>query len=649
MAAAVHLVAVYVATAGRDGPHLGSDERGIVSVALAVVDTFRGQVTAVEHRPVRPDDDWLPEGEVACTAQPLEDVIRQFDHYVKAKLNGDYGPSFQFITDGQLHLRQVLHPEAHRKNIQLPDYYYKFFDLRKEFRKFYKLKDCCCIQDMLDYLDLEEDRSVEPTVRWVQNMAKIILRLSSDGHQFQESEVINNGLQLGICLKNEKIDDKTVVRARGLPWQSSDRDVADFFRGLNIVRGGVALCLGPQGRRNGEALVRFVDEEHCDMALKRHKHHIGHRYIEVYRATGQDFVSVAGGSSNEAQSFLSRGGQVIIRMRGLPYDCTTSQVMEFFSRGQNACRVMDDDKGVLFVKKSDGRPTGDAFVLFQKEEEAEKALQKHREVIGSRYIELFRSTTAEVQQVLNRNLDPKSYEPIAQPLITNHPQPISILPNQVLMVTGSKDCIRLRGLPYEARVEHILEFLGDFAKNIVLQGVHMVYNSQTQPSGEAYVQMDSEQSARAAAHHRHHRYMVYGKKQRYIEVFQCSSDDMNFLAGGRFPLRASLLSPGSSIISAAYNAYPYLQHAQLLPATITPRIPTYYPSLIYLPFTGPVSSATYYPNSAETVLSSDCLQRQKIGESRQNQDFSTNMIEESDIVEKNGQNIGRQYIELFMT
>jgi hypothetical protein len=31
------------------------------------------------------------------------------------------------------------------------------------------------------------------------------------------------------------------------------------------------------------------------MALKRHKHHIGNRYIEVYKASGEDFINVAGG------------------------------------------------------------------------------------------------------------------------------------------------------------------------------------------------------------------------------------------------------------------------------------------------------------------------------------------------------------------
>ena len=42
---------------------------------------------------------------------------------------------------------------------------------------------------------------------------------------------------------------------------------------------------------------------------------------------------------------------------------------------------------------------GDTFVILAVEHDAEKALRKHKENMGSRYIELFRSTTAEVQQV----------------------------------------------------------------------------------------------------------------------------------------------------------------------------------------------------------------------------------------------------------
>lgn len=63
--------------------------------------------------------------------------------------------------------------------------------------------------------------------------------------------------------------------------------------------------------------------------------------------------------------------------------------------------------------------------------------------------------------------------------------------------------------------------------------------------------MDSEQSAYNAAQQKHHRYMIFGKKQRYIEVFQCSGEDMNLVLTGGIPAPVSpakaapaLLSPG---------------------------------------------------------------------------------------------------------
>jgi len=272
------------------------------------------------------------------------------------------------------------------------------------------------------------------------------------------------------------------------------------------------------------------------------------------------------GNNKEAQQFLSRGGQVIIRMRGLPYDATPKQVIEFFGKGDAACQVKDESDGVLFVRKPDGRATGDAFVLFAEEEDSEKALQKHKDIIGSRYIELFRSTTAEVQQVLNRtmenhhgnNRNQQNHQNHRQPLLhhinninnansaqqtpSHHNLPLisqmpnaipsraasaAVLPQQLITAGTRKDCVRLRGLPYTAQVENIIDFLGEHAKNIAFQGVHMVYNNQGQPSGEAFIQMTHEQAAFSAAQNRHHRYMGYGKKQRYIEVFQCSGEDMN--------------------------------------------------------------------------------------------------------------------------
>nr|7VKI_A Chain A, Epithelial splicing regulatory protein 1 [Homo sapiens] len=104
-------------------------------------------------------------------------------------------------------------------------------------------------------------------------------------------------------------------------------------------------------------------------------------------------------TSNEVAQFLSKENQVIVRMRGLPFTATAEEVVAFF--GQH-CPITGGKEGILFVTYPDGRPTGDAFVLFACEEYAQNALRKHKDLLGKRYIELFRSTAAEVQQVLNR-------------------------------------------------------------------------------------------------------------------------------------------------------------------------------------------------------------------------------------------------------
>ncbi|XP_054740728.1 RNA-binding protein fusilli isoform X1 [Anastrepha obliqua] len=535
----------------------------------------------------------LPIAVAHATGKPLQEAIDEFDEYLRSlTLNVDDVDNIKIITDGQLPLRQCLHREACAKDIRLPQYYNRFCDLRKEFLR-YKSGDLSralvpvkdikkilqiptvpapqSIGEMMKELNISSSEEQEFYIKESRDMVSVIQVLLKNGHNFTTNEVVTLVLEPGICSIDDEIDGNCIVRARGLPWQSSDQDIAKFFRGLNVAKGGVALCLSPLGRRNGEALIRFVSQEHRDMALKRHKHHIGSRYIEVYRATGEDFLAIAGGASNEAQAFLSKGAQVIIRMRGLPYDCTAKQVLDFFTTGKDPCNVLDGIEGVLFVKKPDGRATGDAFVLFANESDAPKALSRHRESIGQRYIELFRSTTAEVQQVLNRSMDPRNYEASHQPpLIAQLPaMPLSLLPQHLITSGTTKNCIRLRGLPYEALVEHILHFLDDFAKHIIYQGVHMVINAQGQPSGEAFIQMDSEESARLCASRKHNQFMMFGKKYRYIEVFQCSGDDMNMVLNGglQSPIAAtphshhpaaakqtSLLSPGMLPQSSPSNA-----------------------------------------------------------------------------------------------
>uniref|UniRef100_A0A8C9EPC4 Epithelial splicing regulatory protein 2 n=1 Tax=Pavo cristatus TaxID=9049 RepID=A0A8C9EPC4_PAVCR len=576
------LVVLFGATAGAYGAKLGSDERELILLVWQVVDLPSKKVGTLHKSLVKADNLELsdqcrevsgltPEG--LGKAEPLDRVLQQVRN------------SYTLCSDGQLLIRQ----NWHRRNFLLSDCFYSFYDLRKEFHTCYPssaaVKDQT-IKTMAEYLGLGTDEAEEDFGVWqVKTMVAIIFSMLSENcdHIFTDPETVKYKYETGPCSKSETVDSETVIRARGLPWQSSDQDIARFFKGLNIAKGGVALCLNAQGRRNGEALVRFANSEQRDLALERHKHHMGSRYIEVYKATGEEFLKIAGGTSNEVAQFLSKENQVIIRMRGLPFTATQEDVLGFLGP---ECPVTGGKEGLLFVKYPDGRPTGDAFVLFSCEEYAQNALKKHKEILGKRYIELFRSTAAEVQQVLNRYM--------STPLIPTLPTPIiPVIPPPYTIATGSiRDCVRLRGLPYTAGIDDILDFMGDATADIKPHGVHMVLNQQGRPSGDAFIQMKSADKAFMVAQKCHKKMM----KDRYVEVFQCSGEEMNFvLMVGT--LNRSGLSPPPCLSPPAYAAF---QTAAVIPAEAA----LYQPQALLPTARTPQASAaappavTYYPAQA---------------------------------------------------
>uniref|UniRef100_A0A3B3QFJ2 Epithelial splicing regulatory protein 2 n=1 Tax=Paramormyrops kingsleyae TaxID=1676925 RepID=A0A3B3QFJ2_9TELE len=288
------LVVFFGATAGANGGKLGSDEREIILLVWQIVDLHEKKVGKLQRRFVKPDTLELTEQckeetgitlEELCKAEPLDRTLQQFQQYVSSELKALGRSSYTLCVTGPLIIRQALHPESSKKNLALPDCFYSFVDLRSEFNK------CCpnagpvkdlTLDSMLQYMGSPSLAEQTVGVCEVKKMVVIILHLLSDPYncKFTSFLMVNYKFESGACSKTEAVDNETVIRARGLPWQSSDQDIARFFKGLNIAKGGVALCLNAQGRRNGEALVRFVSPEHRDLALERHKHHMGSRYIE---------------------------------------------------------------------------------------------------------------------------------------------------------------------------------------------------------------------------------------------------------------------------------------------------------------------------------------------------------------------------------
>jgi heterogeneous nuclear ribonucleoprotein F/H len=85
-----------------------------------------------------------------------------------------------------------------------------------------------------------------------------------------------------------------------------------------------------------------------------------------------------GGGNN-----MNNGGRFLVHLRGMPYDCNEMEVHQFFAPLKVVdCEIIFDDRG---------RHSGEADAYFSNVEDAQEAMKKHKEKMGSRYIELFAS------------------------------------------------------------------------------------------------------------------------------------------------------------------------------------------------------------------------------------------------------------------
>ncbi|XP_012509365.1 PREDICTED: heterogeneous nuclear ribonucleoprotein F [Propithecus coquereli] len=181
-----------------------------------------------------------------------------------------------------------------------------------------------------------------------------------------------------------------VVKLRGLPWSCSIEDVQNFLSDCTIRDGtaGVHFIYTREGRQSGEAFVELESEDDVKMALKKDRESMGHRYIEVFKShrTEMDWVLKHSGP-NSADS----ANDGFVRLRGLPFGCTKEEIVQFFS----GLEIVPN--GITLPVDPEGKITGEAFVQFASQELAEKALGKHKERIGHRYIEVFKSSQEEVR------------------------------------------------------------------------------------------------------------------------------------------------------------------------------------------------------------------------------------------------------------
>ncbi|XP_042513676.1 heterogeneous nuclear ribonucleoprotein F-like [Macadamia integrifolia] len=221
------------------------------------------------------------------------------------------------------------------------------------------------------------------------------------------------------------------------------------------------------------------------------------------------FYGASAGSSfmyNEASPYAYAGQPPfpVVRLRGLPFDCTEADVTEFF----HGLDIVD----VLFVHKH-GRFSGEAFVVLGYPLQVDFAVQRNRQNMGRRYIEVFRSKRQEYYKAIaNEVSDARGGSPRQKARARSYDDA-----KDSAQHTG---VLRLRGLPFSAGKDDIMEFFKDFM--LSEDSIHITLNMDGRPTGEAFVEFANPEDSKAAmAKDR----MTLGS--RYIELFPSSNEELD--------------------------------------------------------------------------------------------------------------------------
>jgi len=298
----------------------------IIEFPWVVIDTKSRQIVDQQQHYVQPV---LTRGVTAfCTkltgidsakvlnAPLLAKVLEMFDKYCAANFDAKE-KSYCILTDGDWDCKIQLAGELHKKHLRPAHaHYLSFFNLKPHFAAHYKSSDRKSLKQMTEMLDLKLVGHHHCGLDDCLSIAAIVLRMINDGYIFSTPTVIpanydpnkdpsihdysqhRNGRAANLFAVPKESTE--VLRLRGLPWSATGKDVSAFFSGCDIADDGITFLLNELGRPDGTAFVRFVSNTMAEEALKKDHAQMGSRYVDIFRATLQQFTSARELSSQYA-------------------------------------------------------------------------------------------------------------------------------------------------------------------------------------------------------------------------------------------------------------------------------------------------------------------------------------------------------------
>uniref|UniRef100_A0A0N4ZPB8 RRM domain-containing protein n=1 Tax=Parastrongyloides trichosuri TaxID=131310 RepID=A0A0N4ZPB8_PARTI len=178
----------------------------------------------------------------------------------------------------------------------------------------------------------------------------------------------------------------------------------------------------------------------------------------------------------------------ILRLRGFPYSATEADFVRFFEPVK-FCNI-------IFPVTTGKRPQGECYVIFKNKEDAEESLMKHKNTIGRRYVEIFRTNDYEVKNMENNNRACEAKMNKGRYSLNN-----------------IKNCVKLRGLPFSVTENDIKNFFSGLKVLEIIIEKDPANGGRL--TGEGMVSFSSDEDVTAAL-----RRDKQSMGSRYIEIFR---------------------------------------------------------------------------------------------------------------------------------
>jgi len=436
--------------------------------------------------------------------------------------------SFCLVTFGDQLLTKILPLEIRDLNIKLPQYFFQYFDILYEFKRFYPhTENVQTIPDMLLYLQLREFPIPNLCQRETRSMIRIMNKLARDSHHFvsprmlnPRHELINKVKEIAASRKQvykkwsayirgrspepfKNANREYVIRVRGLPYDSRELEIINFFKNIRIIEKNIAFLYNYDGKFTGEVFIKLMNIMDYKEAMSYHLGEFYKKVIEVYESGIEDWNKAYESKNPEKREtvYMNREDLInlsnkngFVHVSGLSPKATEKDIIGFFSN----LKVLNKD-----IKRSivSGKPSEEAFIVFADDASAEKACKLSGEYLAGKMLKIVKKDKAALEDFLNHNFI--SHNPF---ISRENIPPIPLEKRKTTLI--------MTGLPQDITREEILMIFRN--NNIIESELTFIMTEARSFSGNVLIPFEDEIEAQKALKTKNLTYI----RNRYVELFE---------------------------------------------------------------------------------------------------------------------------------